>query len=142
MLGGVGGDGDGEILVADHVEEDAEGGFVFLSAPGGCVASAAVDAIARSEAWFSETDKKAIEDASNGLKEAVKETDIDVIKKKTQDLVQASMKLGEAIYRSEQNAKKPDTSKNDDKKDEGKKDDNVVDADFEEVKEEDKEKSA
>ena len=86
----------------------------------------------------SETDKKAIEDASNGLKEAVKETDIDVIKKKTQDLVQASMKLGEAIYRSEQNAKKPDTSKNDDKKDEGKKDDNVVDADFEEVKEEGK----
>ena len=90
----------------------------------------------------SETDKKAIEDASNGLKEAVKETDIDVIKKKTQDLVQASMKLGEAIYRSEQNAKKPDTSKDDDKKDEGKKDDNVVDADFEEVKEDNKEKSA
>ena len=41
--------------------------------------------------------------------------------------------------------KKPDTSKDNDKNDEGKKDDNVVDADFEEVKEEtkeDKEKSA
>ena len=51
------------------------------------------------------------------------------------------MKLGEAIYKSQQSTK-PDTSKDDDKKDEGKKDDNVVDADFEEVKEEDKEKSA
>jgi molecular chaperone DnaK len=51
------------------------------------------------------------------------------------------MKLGEAIYKTQQNTK-PDTSKNDNKKDEGKKDDNVVDADFEEVKEEDKEKSA
>ena len=34
------------------------------------------------------------------------------------------------------------TAKGNVKKDEGKKDDNVVDADFEEVKEEDKEKSA
>ena len=50
------------------------------------------------------------------------------------------MKLGEAIYKSQE--KKPDSSKDGDKKDEGKKDDNVVDADFEEVKEEDKEKSA
>jgi molecular chaperone DnaK len=90
----------------------------------------------------SETEKKAIEDASVSLKEAIKGSDIDIIKKKTQDLVQASMKLGEAIYRSENNAKKPSASKNDDKKDEGKKDDNVVDADFEEVKEDNKEKSA
>jgi molecular chaperone DnaK len=51
------------------------------------------------------------------------------------------MKLGEAIYKSQQSAK-PDASKDDGKNDKGKKDDNVVDADFEEVKEEDKEKSA
>ena len=50
------------------------------------------------------------------------------------------MKLGEAIYKSQQNAK-PD-AKGNDKKEEGKKDDNVVDADFEEVKDENKEKSA
>ena len=60
-------------------------------------------------------------------------------KKKTQDLVQASMKLGEAIYKSQQGAKPED--KNDTNK-EDKKDDNVVDADFEEVKDENKEKSA
>ena len=51
------------------------------------------------------------------------------------------MKLGEAIYKSEQN-KKSDPPKDDGKKGEGKKDDNVVDADFEEVKDENKEKSA
>jgi molecular chaperone DnaK len=89
----------------------------------------------------SDAEKKAIEDASANLRNAIKGTDIEEIKKKTQDLVQASMKLGEAIYKTQQNTK-PDTSKNDNKKDEGKKDDNVVDADFEEVKEEDKEKSA
>ncbi len=90
---------------------------------------------------ISDSEKKAIEDASTSLKDSIKGTDIDDIKKKTESLVQASMKLGEAVYKSQQKTK-PDTSKDDNKKDEGKKDDNVVDADFEEVKEEDKEKSA
>jgi len=90
----------------------------------------------------SDADKKAIEDASANLRNAIKGTDIEEIKKKTQDLVQASMKLGEAIYKSQQGAKPSDTPKDADKKEEGKKDDNVVDADFEEVKDENKEKSA
>jgi len=89
----------------------------------------------------SDADKKAIEDASANLRNALKGTDLEEIKKKTQDLVQASMKLGEAIYKSQQNAKPGETSK-DDSKGEDKKDDNVVDADFEEVKDENKEKSA
>ena len=88
----------------------------------------------------SEADKKAIETASANLRNALKGTDVEDIKKKTQDLVQASMKLGEAIYKSQQSPKPGDASK--DKKEEGKKDDNVVDADFEEVKDENKEKSA
>ena len=87
----------------------------------------------------SDADKKAIEDASANLRNALKGTEVEEIKKKTQDLVQASMKLGEAIYKSQQGAKPED--KNDTKK-EDKKDDNVVDADFEEVKDENKEKSA
>ena len=99
-------------------------------------------------AKVSDAEKKAIEDASSSLKEAIKGTDIEDIKKKTETLVQASMKLGEAIYKSQE--KKPDSSKDGDKNDEEKKEDNVVDADFEEVKEEakeedkekDKEKSA
>jgi len=87
----------------------------------------------------SDVDKKAIEDASANVRNALKGTDVEEIKKKTQDLVQASMKLGEAIYKSQQSTKPGDAPK--DAKDEGKKDDNVVDADFEEVKD-DKEKSA
>ena len=85
-------------------------------------------------AKVSDADKKAIEDASSALKEAIKGTDIEDIKKKTETLVQASMKLGEAIYKSQE--KKEGSPKDGEEK----KDDNVVDADFEEVKDEDKEK--
>jgi molecular chaperone DnaK len=100
-------------------------------------------------AKVSDADKKAIEDASTDLKEAIKGTDTEEIKKKTETLAQASMKLGEAIYKSQE--KKEGSPKDGDNNDETKKDDNVVDADFEEVKEEetkedkkeeDKEKSA
>jgi molecular chaperone DnaK len=87
-------------------------------------------------AKVSEAEKKAIEDASTDLKEAIKGTDTEDIKKKTETLVQASMKLGEAIYKSQE--KKKGSSKESDKNSKEKKDDNVVDADFEEVKEEDK----
>ena len=92
-------------------------------------------------AKVSDNEKKAIEDASSQLREALKTENIDDIKKKTEVLVQASMKLGEAIYKSQQNTK-PKTDEDDGKGDKGKKDDNVVDADFEEVKDENKEKSA
>jgi len=92
----------------------------------------------------SDADKKIIETASADLRNALKGTDVEEIKKKTQDLVQSSMKLGEAIYKSQQGAKPAEDEASKDKKEEGKKDDNVVDADFEEVKEKDenKEKSA
>ena len=42
------------------------------------------------------------------------------------------MKLGEAIYKSQQSTK-PETEKDDGKDNKDKKDDNVVDADFEDV---------
>ena len=87
----------------------------------------------------SDADKKEIETASANLRNALKGTDVEEIKKNIQELVQKSMKLGEAIYKSQQSTKPNETSKD---KEEGKKDDNVVDADFEEVKEDNKEKSA
>ena len=75
------------------------------------------------------------------MKKSLEGTDSEDIKKKTQSLIQVSMKLGEAVYKSQQ---KPDTKNKG--KDESKPNekDNVVDADFEDVKEkeEDKEKSA
>ena len=90
---------------------------------------------------ISDAEKKSIEDASNDLKESLKGENTEDIKKKTETLVQASMKLGEAIYKSQQSTK-PSSDKDDGKDEKEKKDDNVVDADFEEVKDENKEKSA
>jgi len=92
-------------------------------------------------AKISDAEKKSIEDASTALKESLKGDNVEDIKKKTETLVQASMKLGEAIYKSQQNTK-PDSGNDDGKDNKDKKDDNVVDADFEEVKDENKEKSA
>ncbi len=88
---------------------------------------------------ISESDKKAIETAISDLRNALKGTDAEEVKKKTQTLIQASMKLGEAVYKSQQ---KPD-GKAENKKDskDNKEKDNVVDAEVVDGKE-DKEKRA
>jgi len=89
---------------------------------------------------ITETEKKSIETAIADLRNALKGTDAEEVKKKTQSLIQVSMKLGEAVYKSQQKT----TAKTDNSKDnkENKDKDNVVDADFEDVKKEDKEKRA
>jgi molecular chaperone DnaK len=82
---------------------------------------------------ISEADKKAIEKDMEDLKEAIKSDKTEDIKTKTQQLMTSSMKLGEAIYKAQQDtagASKRDP-KPDDKKD-------VVDAEFEEVKDDNK----
>ena len=85
-------------------------------------------------------EKKAIEDGITDLKKSLEGTDIEDTKKKTQNLIQVSMKLGEAVYKSQQ---KPGADKAEGDKHKKPNDkENVVDADFEDVKEEDKEKSA
>jgi len=88
-------------------------------------------------------EKKAIEAGIVDLKKSLEGTDIEDIKKKTQNLIQVSMKLGEAVYKSQQ---KPETKNKEEKQAKPEEKDNVVDADFEDVKEdvkeEDKEKSA
>ena len=87
---------------------------------------------------ISAEEKKAIETGLTDLKKSLEGTDVEDVKKKTQNLIQASMKLGEAVYKSQQ---KPE-SKTEDKKEAKSEDkENVVDADFEDVKD-DKEKSA
>jgi len=82
---------------------------------------------------ISETDKKAIEKDMEDLKEAIKSDKTEDIKTKTQQLMTSSMKLGEAIYKAQQ--EKPGDNKGD-AKPEDKKD--VVDAEFEEVKDDNK----
>jgi len=96
---------------------------------------------------ISDAEKKAIETASANLRNALKGTDSEEIKKKTQELVQASMKLGEAVYKSQQSANTQNAKDTNKKTQSENKNDNVVDADFEEVKEDktkdkDKEKRA
>jgi molecular chaperone DnaK len=79
----------------------------------------------------SETDKKSIEDGIAALKTAVEasEPDADDIQAKTQTLMEVSMKLGQAIYEAQQA---------DGGASEGGKDDDIVDADYEEVKDDKK----
>lgn len=87
----------------------------------------------------SEADRTAISDAIAALKSAVEATEPDAedIKAKTQTLMEVSMKLGQAIYEAQQ-AEGGATA--DASAEAG--DDNVVDADYEEVKDDDRKKSA
>ena len=90
---------------------------------------------------ISAEEKKSIESAVSDLRNVLKGTDTEEVKKKTQALIQVSMKLGEAVYKNQQKtqANKTGTEKEDKSKTDNK--ENVVDADFEDVKD-DKEKSA
>ena len=85
---------------------------------------------------ISSADKDAIEAAIASLKEVIEGEDAEAIKQRSDALMQASLKLGEAMYKAqganpeaaaagaEQGAPEAEAPKND----------NVVDADFEEVK--------
>lgn len=83
----------------------------------------------------SEADKSAITKAVDDVKAAMEKEDAEDLKSKTDALMQASMKLGEAMYKSQQ-ATGGETQGADAgaSASEAPKDDNVVDADFEEVK--------
>ncbi len=85
----------------------------------------------------SETDRNAITDAIAALKTAVEASDPDAedIKAKTQTLMEASMKLGQAIYEAQQAEAGAEGNADGS-------DDNVVDADYEEVKDDERKRSA
>jgi molecular chaperone DnaK len=114
---------------------------------------AGVEAKNQAEALIHSTEKQLVENGSNpavaavkgdveaaisAAKEAVSSDDVERIQAATNALAQAAMKIGEAIY-SAQPAGGSGDAGGDEPKAEG--DDNVVDADFEEVKD-DKKKSA
>jgi molecular chaperone DnaK len=82
-------------------------------------------------------EKSAIENGIANLKEAVKTDDVEDIKAKTNTLAQASMKLGEAMYKAQAAAGGEAPAEG-----AAPKDDNVVDADFEEVDDEKKKGAA
>jgi molecular chaperone DnaK len=87
----------------------------------------------------SEADRRAIENAMADLKEALKGNDGDAISAKTNTLAQASMKLGEAMYK--QSAEQQPGGGGPEGGAEGKKDD-VVDAEFTEVDDDKKNKKS
>jgi molecular chaperone DnaK len=83
-------------------------------------------------------DKSAVEAAIESLKTALAGEDVEAIKARTDELVQLSMKLGQAMYEASQAAGGaeggPDAG--------GEKKDDVIDADFREVGDDDKKKRA
>ncbi|EJM99959.1 molecular chaperone DnaK [Phyllobacterium sp. YR531] len=84
-------------------------------------------------------DKGSIETALAELKTAVEGDDAEDIKAKTQTLAEVSMKLGQAMYEASQAAEAGEGAEADAT---AKADDDVVDADFEEIDEDGKKKSA
>jgi molecular chaperone DnaK len=77
-------------------------------------------------------DKKTIEADLQSLKDAIKTDNVEDIKTKTQTLMQSSMKMGEAIYKAQQ--ANPDAGSRNEKNTDSEKKEDVVDAEFEEVK--------
>jgi len=85
-------------------------------------------------------DRTAIENALSDLKESLKGEDATDIQAKAQTLAQVSMKLGEAMYQSQQGGGDAGSSGGDTGAESGEKKEDVVDAEFTEV--DDKKKSA
>ena len=85
----------------------------------------------------SEADRTAITDAIAALRTSLEGEDVDDITAKSQTVAEASMKLGQAMYQASQ----AEAAQADAQADMAK-DSDVVDADFEELDEDDKKKSA
>ena len=99
---------------------------------------------------ISAEEKKKIEESLAALKKVKDSENKEELKAKVDALTQASMKLGEIIYKeAQQEAQKQQQGQKaqgqgakQEKKDTGKKEEKVVDAEFEEVKKKDNKKSA
>ena len=85
-------------------------------------------------------DKEAIENAITDLKAALESDDAEDINAKSQALAEASMKMGQAIYEAQQSDEEAAAAA--DAAAHAAADDNVVDADFEEIDDEDEKRSA
>ncbi len=88
-------------------------------------------------------DKQAAEDAIAEVKAAIEAGDVDAIKEKTTVLAQASMKIGEALYKQSGGGAATGAADHDGDDDPVQRDelDDIMDAEFEEVKDDDKKKS-
>jgi len=87
-----------------------------------------------------EGEREGITTAIEALREALAGEDIEVIKSRTTDLMQASMKLGEAMYQASQEGEGADAGETGEGEAKDKADEDVIDADFQEVDDEDDDK--
>ena len=127
-------DADIEAMVKDaeshKAEDEKRKAMVEAKNQAEAVVHSTEKALAEHGDKVSAEDKGAIETALADLKSALEGEDAEAISTKTQTLIQASMKLGEAMYAAQQGASgeaQPDASGDD-----------VVDAEFEEVDDDDK----
>ena len=116
---------------AHAAEDKARRDLVDAKNEGEAMVHAAEKSLTEFGDKASEADRSAIQAAIAALKTALEGENVDVIKAKTNELAQAQMKLGEAMYKAEQaaaagagGAAKPE--------------EDVIDADFKEVKDEKK----
>mgnify|MGYP000094198699 CR=1 FL=1 len=131
-------EGDIEKMVKDaeaHAEDDKKRkAAVEAKNHAEALVHSTEKALAEHGSKVGDAERSAIENAMSDLKEALKGDDAEAIQQKTNTLAQASMKLGEAMYKQQQEAQGApgaDTSESATGAD-GKKED-VVDAEFTEV---------
>ncbi len=135
-------DADIEKMVKDaeaHAEEDKKRrALVEARNHGEAMVHSTERTLAEHGAKVSAADKSVVEAAVADLKTALAGEDVEAIQAKTNALAQASMKIGEAMYQSSQDGGDAGAGP---AGGEAKQDD-VVDADFEEVRDDDRKKSA
>jgi molecular chaperone DnaK len=143
-----GGLSDAEIekMVKDaeaHAEEDKKRrGLVEARNQAEALIHSTEKAVAEHGSKVGESEKAAIETAIADLKSALSGEDADQIQAKSQVLAQASMKLGEAMYRASQETGSGDGGDTDGGTASGGSGEEVVDADFEEIPEDERRRSA
>jgi len=140
-------DNDIEQMVKDaeeHAEEDRKRReLVEAKNQAEALVHASEKTLSEAGDKLTEADRKPVEEAAEALKAAMQGDDLADIQAKTEALGQVSMKLGEAMYQAEGGEGSDsgvDGAASDDGASEG--DDQVVDADFEEVDDDKKGKSA
>jgi molecular chaperone DnaK len=110
---------------ANKAEDDKRKAMVEAKNHGDAIVHSTEKALAEHGDKVGPDDKAAIEAALTDLKSALEGDDAEAISAKTQTLAQASMKLGEAMYKAQAAEAEAGES--------AKSDDGVVDAEFEEV---------
>jgi molecular chaperone DnaK len=135
-------DADIEKMVKDaeaHADEDKKRrALVEARNHGEALVHSTERTLAEHGAKVSAADKSVVEAAVADLKTALAGEDVEAIQQKTNALAQASMKIGEAMYQSSQDGGGDDAGPSGGET----KQDDVVDADFEEVRDDDRKKSA